>query len=160
MQLIILSFMYSQLYNPLTNLSNLKWSFSTHLFRTSMFSNYLSITETRLKFWILICLLSNSLLGSNFYITLYFTGGMVRWLKKSSKDVNNTWQHMHLKSRWLKIRTIHYSFIFTSKYRSRVFLPKWLTFFSSKKPKWLKIRREIEFEAKWFEFWATSVFSS
>ena len=34
------------------------------------------------------------------------TGGMVRWLKKSSKDVNNTWQHIHLKPKWLKIRTI------------------------------------------------------
>ena len=88
------------------------------------------------------------------------TGGMVRWLKKSSKDVNDTWQTLHLKSRWLRIRTIHFSFIFSSKYGSRVFLPKWLTFFSSKKPRWLKIRREIEFEAKWFEFWAISVFSS
>ena len=39
---------------------------------------------------------------------------------------------MHLKSKWLKIRTIHYSFIFSSKYRSRVFLPKWLTFLARK----------------------------
>ena len=49
---------------------------------------------------------------------IFHTGGMVRWLKKSSKDVNNT----------------------CSKYIPRVFLPKWLTFFSSKKPRWLKIR--------------------
>ena len=62
MQLIIFSFMNSQLYNPLTNLSNLKLSFSIHRFRTLIFSN----AETRLKFWILISPLSNSLLGENF----------------------------------------------------------------------------------------------
>ena len=55
-------------------------------------------------------------------------GGMVRWLKKSSRDVNNTWQHMHLILRWLKIRTIHFSLISASKYWSRVFWSKWLTF--------------------------------
>ena len=71
------------------------------------------------------------------------TGGMVRWLKKSSKEFNDTWQNLHLKSRWLKIRTIHFSFIFSAKYRSR-----------------RENRREIQFEAKWFEFWAISVFSS
>ena len=46
---------------------------------------------------------------------------MVRWLRKSSKDVNNTWQHTHLKSRWLKIRTIHFCFNFCSKYRPRAY---------------------------------------
>ena len=39
---------------------------------------------------------------------------------------------MHLKPKWLKIRTIYFFFIFTSKYRSRVFLPKWLTFLARK----------------------------
>ena len=90
----------------------------------------------------------------------WYTGGMVRWLKKSSKEFNDTWLDMHLKSRWLKIRTINFSFIFSSKYGSRVFLPKWLTFLSSKKLRWLKIRiilLRIQFLS---EFWAISVFSS
>ena len=66
------------------------------------------------------------------------TGGIVRWLKKSSKDFNDTWQQMYLKSRWLKIRTIHLSLF--SRNISRVFLPKLLTFFSSEKMRWPKIR--------------------
>ena len=92
--------------------------------------------------------------------SLQHTGGSVRWLKKYSKDVNDTCQHMHLKSRWLKIRTIHFSFNFSSKYRSRVFLPKWLTFFSSKKLRWLKIRIILPRIKFLSEFWAISVFSS
>ena len=68
------------------------------------------------------------------------TGGKVRWLKKSSNETCLTWSHMHLILKWLKIRTIHFSLFFGSKYWSRVFWPKWLTFFSSKMLKWLKIR--------------------
>ena len=32
------------------------------------------------------------------------TGGMVRWLKKSSKETCFTWSHMHEKSRWLNFK--------------------------------------------------------
>ena len=49
---------------------------------------------------------------------------------------NGTCQHMHLKLRWLKIRTIYFSLISCSKYWSRVFWPKWLTCYSSKKLRW------------------------
>ena len=48
-----------------------------------------------------------------------------------------TWWNMHVILRWLEIRTIRFLFNFSSKDRSRV-----------KILRWLKIRREIEFETK------------
>ena len=78
------------------------------------------------------------------HVSFYWDGSFFRkksrWLKKSSNETCLTWSHMHLILKWLKIRTIHFSLIFSSKYWSRVFWPKWLTFFSSKMLKWLKIR--------------------
>ena len=41
--------------------------------------------------------------------------------QKVTKGDNDTCRHMHLILRWPTIRTIHSSFIFTSKYWSRVF---------------------------------------
>ena len=91
---------------------------------------------------------------------------------------NDTCQHMHLILQRLnfKIRTIDFSWTFSSKYWSRVFSDV-IQYFSSKIPRWFKIRREsaieakiaiLEFELKkvskfsrnkiekneWFEFWA------
>ena len=80
-------------------------------------------------------------------VDFHCTGRMVRWLKKSSKEAYDTCEHMHLILRWLKIRTIHFSLISASKYWSRVFLSKWLTFLGSKMLRWLKIRRKIDFAA-------------
>ena len=83
---------------------------------------------------------------------------MVRWLKKSSKDVNNTWQHMHLILRWLKIRTIHFSLISFSKYWSRVFWPKWLTFLARKNRDGSQFGEKLNSRQKWIEFWAISTY--
>ena len=38
------------------------------------------------------------------FILLSNTGGMVRWLKKSSNETCFTWSHMHEKSRWLTFK--------------------------------------------------------
>ena len=88
------------------------------------------------------------------------TGGIVRWLKKSSNETCLTWSHMHLILKWLKIRTIHFSLISSSKYWSHVFWPKWLTFLARKCWSGSKFEEKLNSRQKWFEFWATSTFSS
>ena len=75
-----------------------------------------------------------------FHRSLVYYGRDGEMAQKVIDGENVTWQHMHLKLRWLKIRTMHFSLISSSKYWSRVFWSKWLTFFSSKILRWLKIR--------------------
>ena len=72
--------------------------------------------------------------------TIYRYGKDGEMAQKVIDGDNVTCQHLHLILKWLKIRTIHFSLISSSKSWSRVFWPKWLTFFSSKMLKWLKIR--------------------
>ena len=55
----------------------------------------------------------------------------------------DTWSHLHVTLRWLKIRTLQFFIYFSSKYPSRVKTLSWLTFFSSKTLRWLKIRTVI-----------------
>ena len=69
-------------------------------------------------------------------------------LKKSSKEDIITRWNMHEILSKLKIRTIQFLVKFLLENRSRVKILSKLTFFSSKILNKLKIRREIEFEAK------------
>ena len=69
-------------------------------------------------------------------------------LKKSSKEDFFTWWNMHEILNKLKIRTVQFLVKFLLENRSRVKILSKLTFFSSKILNKLKIRREIEFEAK------------
>ena len=66
-----------------------------------------------------------------------------RYFEMAQKDIEGchvTFWHMHVILRWLKVRTIQFLFNFCSKYWSRVKILRWLTFFSSKILRWLKIR--------------------
>ena len=74
--------------------------------------------------------------GRNFHVIMVLIREDGEMAKKVIDRDNVTCQHMHSILIWLKIRTIHFSLIFISKY-SRVFL---LTFFISKILSWLKIR--------------------
>ena len=76
------------------------------------------------------------------------TGGILYKLKKSSKEDFFTWWNMHEILNKLKIRTVQFLVKFLLENRSRVKILDKLTFFSSKILYKLKIRREIEFEAK------------
>ena len=70
----------------------------------------------------------------------------VKWLLKYAGPQKvfeggvDTWRHLHVTLRWLKIRTVQFFFNLSSKYSSRVKTLRWLTFFSSKTLRWLKIR--------------------
>ena len=77
-----------------------------------------------------------------------YTGGILNKLKKSSKEDFFTWWNMHEILYKLKIRTVQFLVKFLLENRSRVKILDKLTFFSSKILNKLKIRREIEFEAK------------
>ena len=76
---------------------------------------------------------------------------------------NHTCQHMHLILRWLKIRTIHFSFYFSSNYWSHAFCRSGSLFLARKfwdgskfEKKLNSISSEKNEKNEWFEFWAIS----
>ena len=95
------------------------WSF----FRKSFSESYLKICP-----------------NESFWFSAQNSQGTLRKRKKSSKEVNNTWWHMHLTLRWLKIRIEPFSFFWTIAQKIIMWCCLEMGYFFSKTLRWFNFK--------------------